>query len=98
MPSEQRGILAKENLPGFKIFMSDHGWVEQPLTNMYEVYRAKHKSWPYPVIVYKNSKNEELTTANAAYNWALMYRAFNRAKQNRDRQARFALQCRGVVK
>lgn len=98
MPSDNRGILHKPQLKGFKVFMANHGWVEKDPTSEWEVYRATHESWPFPVIVYKNSKNDELATVNAAYNWALMFRAFNRAQEHRDRQKRFDLQCRDAVK
>ncbi|MBD4204908.1 hypothetical protein GUH47_02640 [Xanthomonas citri pv. citri] len=87
MPAyEHRGVLHKSQLQEFKTFLLRHGWIIEFTKGEFEILRATHPHWPHPLLAYRNAKNDEVTTANAAYGWALMFRTYNRAHSDAERQ------------
>lgn len=87
MPAyEHRGLVTRQSLGKFLAFLLEHGWVQAEPKGEYEVLRMNHPAWPFPLIAYRNARNDEVTTANVAYGWALMFRTFTRAHSDAERQ------------
>lgn len=77
-----RDLINREQLEPFRDFIVDHGWAIEPAVGQYEILRARHPRWDKPLLVYFNSKNDDLTTAGVAFYWGLMYKNMLKSNHN----------------
>lgn len=83
---DHKGLITRQTLTEFREFLMAHGWAIEEPKGEYEVLRMVHPEWPFPLLGYRNNRDDQVTTANVAYGWALMFRTFRRAHQDALRQ------------